>query len=190
MGAESAERAVQSLWLWSWGYGLCFTLWTESYLQGKGEVQWLQQQETQMLKHRNQSCYAMTLGEGNPERLGKLSPWHVGPSRVFTGILILSESTGLSGAEEAELETIKKHKQELLDDIKVRTTLSLEPSQVCLHQGASLHSSPGHAEVLLHWRHLLCHDPTSVLNFRCPGLFATRVHSACGTLCFRNHQLP
>ncbi|KAF4799115.1 hypothetical protein TURU_057862 [Turdus rufiventris] len=30
----------------------------------------------------------------------------------------VEKSTGLSGAEEAELETIKKHKQELLDDIK------------------------------------------------------------------------
>ncbi|KAI1239176.1 hypothetical protein IHE44_0012288 [Lamprotornis superbus] len=30
----------------------------------------------------------------------------------------MRESTGLSGAEEAELETIRKHRQELLDDIK------------------------------------------------------------------------
>ncbi|XP_057878609.1 cytohesin-4 isoform X1 [Melospiza georgiana] len=42
-------------------------------------------------EHRNQSCCGMTLGE---------------------------ESTGLTEAEEAEIETIRKHKQELLDDIK------------------------------------------------------------------------
>lgn len=62
------------------------------------------------------------------ERLGQLFPWYVGPSSVFTGIFILPESTDLSGAEEAEIETIRKHKQELLDDIKVRTILSLVPA--------------------------------------------------------------
>lgn len=62
--AGSAERAVHSLWLRGAGYGLCCTLWTENHLQGKGEVQWLQQQRAQMLKHRNQSCCGVTLGEG------------------------------------------------------------------------------------------------------------------------------
>ncbi|RMC03105.1 hypothetical protein DUI87_20298 [Hirundo rustica rustica] len=33
-------------------------------------------------------------------------------------MILGEESTGLSGAEEAEIETIRKHKQELLDDIK------------------------------------------------------------------------
>lgn len=77
----------------------------------------------------------------------------------------------MSGAEEAEIETIRKHKQELLDDIKVRTILSLvpaKPSQICLHQGASSHNGPGRAEVLLLRRHFLCHDPMAVLNFRLP----------------------
>lgn len=40
-------------------------------------------------------------------------------------VFVLPGSSGLSEAEEAEIETIRQHRQELLEDIKVRTILFL-----------------------------------------------------------------
>lgn len=44
---------------------------------------------------------------------------------LFSDIFVLPGSTDLSEAEEAEIETIRQHRQELLEDIKVRTMLFL-----------------------------------------------------------------
>ena len=40
-------------------------------------------------------------------------------------MFVLPGSTDFSEAEEAEIETIRQHRQELLEDIKVRTILFL-----------------------------------------------------------------
>lgn len=74
-----------------------------------------------MLENRNQSCCGMTLRE----YLRQIFLLYVGPSTILTGISILPGSPGLTETEEAEIETIRQHRQELLEDIKVRTILLL-----------------------------------------------------------------
>lgn len=70
----------------------------------------------------------MALGENRHWEVKAPFPVLCWSGTILTGMFVLPGSTDLTEAEKAEIETIRQHRQELLDDIQVRTIMFL----VCL----------------------------------------------------------